>query len=204
MLHTACENILITTPQFNLTMDARMNTLARLTLVVLIGLGYSVPMTALAALQVPAAPQVQSKDAQETSYLYVVRADMGIVTKINGGYTLSLQGIDDKVLYFSDRPVRQAGFISLAHFMADWVKGVNSFQVNPPNAAIVHGASEKNAQGIAQAMPVELSQPLVVSNGWLFQVKDLQGKMKAGTYQNVSVFIDNYKARTLPGVYITE
>jgi len=82
--------------------------------------------------------------------------------------------MDDKVLYFSDRPVRKAGFITMTQFMGDWAKGNNSFQANPPNAAIVHAALKTNKKGIAQAIHVELTNPVVTANGWEFHMNDLE------------------------------
>ena len=88
--------------------------------------------------------------------------------------------MDEKVLYFSDRPVRKAGFITMTQFMGDWAKGNDSFKANPPNAAIVHAALKTNEKGIAQAIPVELTHPVATANGWTFDLKDLQGKMSTG------------------------
>ena len=49
--------------------------------------------------------------------------------------------------------------------MNDWAKGHDSFQANPPNAAIVHAALKTNEKGIGQAIPVELTNPVVTANG---------------------------------------
>ena len=128
---------------------------------------------------------------QKASFLFVLRADTGVVTKTDESYTLTLQGMDDKVLFFSDRPVRTAGCITMTQFMSDWAKGNNSFKANPPNAAIVHAALKTNDEGIAQAIPVELTNPVLTTNGWSFKLKDLQGKISIGSYNRVSVFVDS-------------
>jgi len=155
----------------------------------LTGFSYALPAVAVAAIDSNTSSLAVA--SQKASFLFVLRATTGVITKVKGGYTLTLQNIDDKVLYFSDRPVRQAGFITTTSFMGNWQYGINSFKSNPPNAAMVHAALKKNVNGMAQAIPIELSEPKVTANGWLFQVKDLQGKMREGSYQDVSVFIDS-------------
>ncbi len=94
------------------------------------------------------------------------------------------------MLYFSDRPVREAGFITVSQFMGDWAKGHNSFQANPPNAAIVHAALKTNQKGNAQALPAELSNPVASPNGWAFHLKDIHGKIRVGAYDGITAFVD--------------
>ena len=156
----------------------------------LVGLSCSLPITAMATTGADMRTVVTKQSTQKASFLFVLRADTGVITKTDGGYTLTLKGMDDKVLYFSDRPVRKAGFITVSQFMGDWAKGKNSFQANPPNAAIVHAALKTNEKGIAQALPVELTRPLATPNGWSFQLKDLQGKMSIESYNRITVFVD--------------
>ncbi len=120
----------------------------------------------------------------------MLRAHHGVIAKTSGGYTLTLKGMDDKVLYFSDRSVRKAGFITMTRFMGGWAKGKDSFKDNPPNAAIVHAALKTNEKGFAQALPVELSKPVRTADGWAFHLTDLDGKISMGSYDGVVVYID--------------
>ena len=168
-----------------------MNSLTRSVVVLsLVGLTSSLPIEGIAAGSERIPTKITTDVKQKASFLFVLRAETGEITKADGGYTLTMKGMDDKVLYFSDRPVRKAGFITMTQFMGDWAKGGNSFQANPPNAAIVHAALKTNTKGIAQALPVELTHPVTTADGWSFQVKDLQGKIEVGSYHGVSVFID--------------
>ena len=114
-----------------------------------------------------------------------------MITKTNEGYTLTLKGMDDKVLYFSDRPVKKAGFITLTQFMDDWSKGNDSFKKTPPNAAIVHATLYPNDKGRAQALAVELTNPTKTDNGWTFDMKVMGGVSVAdAVVSGVSVFVD--------------
>src|SRR3990167_4232248 len=122
-----------------------MNTVTRLAISLsLVGLSCSLPITAVAATGADTRTVVTTQSTQKASFLFVLRADTGVITKTDGGYALTLKGMDPKVLYFSDRPVRKAGFIAMTQFMSDWAKGNDSFKANPPNASIVHAALKTN------------------------------------------------------------
>ena len=75
--------------------------------------------------------------------------------------------------------------------MGNWAKGNDSFQADPPNAAIVHAALKTNENGIAQAIPVELTNPVITANGWTFDLKDLQGKILLVTFGDVSIYLES-------------
>lgn len=145
----------------------------------------------MATTDAKASTKISKAAKQKVSFLFVLRAESGVIAKADGGYTLTLKGMDNKVLYFSDRPVRKAGFITMTQFMNDWAKGKNSFQANPPNAAIVHAALKTNEKGIAQALPVELTNPKESPDGWVFHLKDLKGMVNIGNYNGVIVFVDS-------------
>ncbi|MCX6994324.1 MAG: hypothetical protein NTY13_00555 [Chlamydiae bacterium] len=74
--------------------------------------------------------------------------------------------------------------------MDDWSKGNDSFKKTPPNAAIVHAALKTNDKGIAQAIPVELMNPVITTNGWTFDLLYLQGNKLEGRLEGVSLFVD--------------
>jgi len=70
-------------------------------------------------------------DSKDPGYLFVLSATSGSLK----GDTLTLNGVPN-VIYFSDRPARKAGHISLAHFIEMWDKGVDNFKADPPNATL--------------------------------------------------------------------
>jgi len=70
-------------------------------------------------------------DSKNTGYLFVISGTSGSLD----GDTLTLNGVPN-VIYFSDRPNRIAGQMSLSHFVEMWDKGVDSFKADPPNATL--------------------------------------------------------------------
>ena len=49
---------------------------------------------------------------------------------------LTLMGVNPSTLYFSDRPERVVGHLTLEQFVDDWGLGPNSFESDPPNAVL--------------------------------------------------------------------
>ncbi len=83
-------------------------------------------------------------------------------------YILTLQDFDDKVIYFTDRPLRDVGQVKLAQFL----RGL-SFEIgNPPNAAIVINTPE----GEEMTVVAELTEPILmpVEGRLIFKAKVLK------------------------------
>ena len=99
------------------------------------------------------------------------------------GDTLTLNDVP-LVVYFSDRPNRIAGHMSLESFVESWGKGPNSFKSDPPNAtlSIMDEAGDKN-------IVVELSHPEVKSEGIQYHVRILSGELPA-SFKTCSLFVD--------------
>jgi len=70
-------------------------------------------------------------DSKNTGYLFVISGTSGSLD----GDTLTLNGVPN-VIYFSDRPARKAGHLSLEKFVEMWDKGDDSFKADPPNATL--------------------------------------------------------------------
>jgi hypothetical protein len=94
--------------------------------------------------------------ASPTQYLYVQSADAGQMTPIegeHGAFDLTLTGVDPKVIYFADRPMRNTGTMT-ADRLIDIV-------FNPlealPNAVLVVSHSP-GADGSVR-LPVQLAEP---------------------------------------------
>ncbi|MCX6994599.1 MAG: hypothetical protein NTY13_02005, partial [Chlamydiae bacterium] len=162
-----------------------------------LGLTLSLPAAVFAQVQ-KTASLGEAHAEEKASYLFVLRTDTGVITKTDEGYKLTLKGMDDKVLYFSERPVRKAGYITITQFMGNWDKGNDSFKANPPNAAIVHAALKTNENGIAQAIPVELQNPEITAQGWTFDLIDLDrvGVIE-GIYDKIAIYVDDRQAENM-------
>jgi len=118
-------------------------------------------------------------DSKEPSYLFVLSAASGSLK----GDTLTLNGVPN-VLYFSDRPDRVAGHLSLEKFVEMWDKGDDSFKTDPPNATL----SVLNKDG-AKNVVVELMSVEQKSDSVVFKVVVLEGTLPE-RFKTSSLFID--------------
>jgi len=120
-------------------------------------------------------------DSKYPRYLFVLSAQSGSLE----GNKLTLDGVPN-VIYFSDRPNRIAGHMSLEKFLEMWDKGADSFKEDPPNAvlSISDEYGEKNAV-------LKLSQPLIKENALNFKTRIIEGNIPHA-FQNATIFIDNW------------
>ena len=112
-------------------------------------------------------------------FLFVLSAESGSFE----GDVLTLTGVP-MVIYYSDRPDRIAGHISLKKFVENWNKGSDSFMADPPNATL----SILNEEGNENAI-VELSNPEIKGNVVEFDVRLLYGSIEP-EFSTSGLFID--------------
>jgi hypothetical protein len=81
----------------------------------------------------PVTPPSSKEVGKTTNFLFVQNAQSGsFVSEGNGNYTLTLESVTPQTIFFSDRPVRDAGQMAMAQFLASGCFSSG----NPPNAAI--------------------------------------------------------------------
>jgi hypothetical protein len=102
--------------------------------------------------------------------------------------TLRLVNVSQQAIWFSDRPVRQAGHMSLKDYMKEWTAaaGPNNFSKDPPNAtlSVYHPGKDENSLTV-----VEISDPKVEGKDLVYTYKLIEGQMpKTGAAP--SLFID--------------
>jgi hypothetical protein len=76
-------------------------------------------------------------DSNILNFLFVQHSESGSISKINSTtYSLQLNDLADNVFLFSDRPERIVDTQSIEEFVGNWTLGADSFQDDPPNAAL--------------------------------------------------------------------
>ena len=118
-------------------------------------------------------------DSKNTGYLYVIS---GTAASLDGD-KLTLNGVPN-VLYFSDRPARKAGHMSVSNFIEMWDKGDDSFKTDPPNATLSVLTKDGAKNVVVELMSVEQKGGSVV-----FKVAVLDGASPAG-FHNAALFLD--------------
>jgi hypothetical protein len=102
--------------------------------------------------------------------------------------TLRLVGVAPQTIYFSDRPVRIAGHITMSAFMEEWTAkaGPDNFAKDPPNAtlSVYEPGQAQNSLAV-----VEISHPVVEGRDIVYRYRLIEGTMPRGGGQ-ASLFID--------------
>ncbi len=104
------------------------------------------------------------------------------------GNTLRLVNVGQQTLYFSDRPVRVAGHLTMPAYMDEWKaqEGPDNFSSDPPNAtlSVYESGSHENTLAV-----VEISHPVIDGKDLVYHYKMISGTMpKAGGA--TALFID--------------
>ena len=102
--------------------------------------------------------------------------------------TLRLVNVSQQTLYFSDRPVRIAGHLSMPAYMDEWKAGAgpDNFANDPPNAtlSVYEGGKAENTLAV-----VEISHPVMEGEDLVYKYKLIEGAMpKSGGA--TALFID--------------
>lgn len=102
--------------------------------------------------------------------------------------TLRLVNVGQQTLYFSDRPVRVAGHLTMPAYLDEWKasEGPDNFSNDPPNAtlSIYQPGHPENTLTV-----VEISHPVIEGKDMVYRYKLIEGKMpKAGGA--TALFID--------------
>ena len=83
----------------------------------------------------------------DIAWMYVVVSEKGKITKGDNGYTLTIDRKNlTNMLMFSDRPARLTKQMTLKVFESKWKSKNNSFNTNPPNAAVVISGKVQTVQ----------------------------------------------------------
>ncbi len=122
-----------------------------------------------------------NKGTKDKVYLFSLAAKSGTFN----GEKLVLNEVP-QVVYFTDRPVRQSGHITLNKFIDMWDRGVDSFKLDPPTAQL----SVYDEDGDLHDVMI-ISSPIVKGDSVSFKVKELEEKDNIPlSFEHATLFID--------------
>lgn len=122
--------------------------------------------------------------------LCMVWAKEAVIAQNNSGYTMTLKNCDQKVLSSTSRPRQLQEFLDIENFLTLWSEHDDLFVKEPAEISIVYTAMPVNSDGIADSIAIELSHPVKHQQDWVFQLAFRDKRMKAGSYQDIALFID--------------
>ena len=120
-------------------------------------------------------------DSKTPQYLFTLSAKSGTLD----GDTLTLKEVP-LVVYFSDRPNRIAGHVTLEKFIEMWDKGVDSFKVDPPDAELAIYDESGDKHGV-----LIISAPVVKGDSISFRVRVFAESVPE-SFGHATLFIDSF------------
>ena len=145
-------------------------------------------LVALAAVLAAAGPAGASELEQNypVSELYVMSAETAHID----GDRLTFSGVDQNVIWFTDRPARRSGRADTYIFIANWPIGADSFAVDPPNGVLVGGSDAGEVE-----LPLELMDPEWAEDDLILRIADIGTPIpQTLSLSAVHLFIDNQSA----------
>ncbi|MGE3920714.1 MAG: hypothetical protein AB7F64_07225 [Gammaproteobacteria bacterium] len=123
-------------------------------------------------------------------------------------YTITLRQMNPYVTYFSNRPYRVAGMLTVQNFINRWNqgKGPANFNQNPPNASLVALKSKflEKSQSINFALEVSHPQYNRAQQSLTYTIHALKGgkQIPVGNFNHVGLFIDAFMGGPCPSCII--
>ena len=129
--------------------------------------------------------RIQAHTAPIINWLSSVFAETGTIIANGEGYQITLQGVRNQTMLFTDRPERDTDIVTTQAFFDQWAA---NFGENPPNA-VFSGIHD----GVVEESVFTLYNPIYdgISNSVSFQATEVTGSDEPyDAYSEVHLFID--------------
>ena len=120
-------------------------------------------------------------ESAEPDFLLVLSGRSGSIE----GNKMVLNGVPS-VIYFSDRPARIAGHMTMNELFDTWYKGNDSFAIDPPNATLSLLSHGEPSHVVLELVSVAPSDDDSIS----FGIRVLKGTPPSGVFGAATLFID--------------
>jgi hypothetical protein len=137
-------------------------------------------------LSMAACSTTSTTSSQEPQLMFVQSAEDLKVDP--AAKTFRLVKVNQQTLYFSDRPVRIAGHVTMADYLKEWTAkaGKDNFSADPPNATLSVYEPGKHENTL---VVVKITNPVVDGADLIYTYKIIDGTMPAAGGAT-SLFID--------------
>lgn len=131
-------------------------------------------------------PAVNNSSSEAPQLMFVQSAEDLKVDP--AAHTLRLVKVNQQTLYFSDRPQRIAGHLTMTDYLNEWTAqaGKDNFGQDPPNATL---SVYEPGQSDNTVAVVEINNPVVDGADLIYSYRIISGKLPA-TGGPTALFID--------------
>ena len=136
------------------------------------------------------------KENSELIYIQQAKvAELSVNPNAIDSYLLKVSGSDKTLVYFSDKPDRLAGTLTLSQFVKTWQHS-SSQQEESPNAVISYVEFKASTDSGVGADILQLSNPVydACSESVTFEARPLhEYEIMTGTFENLVIVYDGIK-----------
>ena len=111
----------------------------------------------------------------------------------DAGRCVTLHGLAESTVYFTDRPRREVGHMRSSRFVELWDAGAESFAIDPPNAVLSFLDGDEAPDDVV----VVLHDPKLAGDELTYTVDVLEGALPA-SMGPCTLFIDSFGRRWSP------
>ena len=117
----------------------------------------------------PGTGQTAHAKQSKVSLLFVFEGQSAQMAPVEGQagtytFTMPIRTAKQPVIWFTDRPARHAGTLSMRNFVGLWsAKGTDTFATDPPNVAIVYTSGGTQKTFIATMISPVIIPPTAIS-----------------------------------------
>jgi len=117
----------------------------------------------------PSTGQTAHAKQSKASVLFVTEGPIAQMAPVEGQagtytFTMPIRTAKQPVIWFTDRPARHAGTLSMRNFVGLWsAKGTDTFATDPPNVAIVYTSGGTQKTFIATMTSPVIIPPTAIS-----------------------------------------
>jgi hypothetical protein len=131
------------------------------------------------------------KSTRPALAVFFLRANKGVIKKVNDHYELGLTGIEPDVIYSIENGAQESGFLPLEQFIESWRSGAMTTGASIPiyRASFAFAGSLAEKNGLRKALDVELSKPILWNNTLKMLIKLPDGQLATGDYKKVILFV---------------
>ena len=132
-------------------------------------------------------------DDDQPAFLYVQTAHSGTLSaaRSDGQRTLTLNNVSPVTVYFAERPNREAGHQSTEEFIGQWDEGEDSFETNPPNAALDIISEDSQTLAVVELMNARYDASTKTLEYDLIILDDETDEGIPETFDEAALFIDS-------------
>lgn len=131
--------------------------------------------------------------AEKAEPLFLIQSSRGSIEEVEEGFMLTMVNVNERVTFFSEGPVREAGFVDLGKFLKAWESDEAELKGASPSAGLIAVISDEVGKK-EEMHALILSHPRYVASEkrltFVVESVNMNKPLHAGRMNTVTLFMD--------------